>query len=43
MGFETRSVLTDKEGKKHNIYTRAISAGGYNIQEFHYRYITKVS
>ena len=27
---------------KEIIRTRAISAGGYNIQEYHYRYLIKV-
>ena len=42
-GFEMNSKLLDEQGNQYSVYTNAISAGGYNIQEFHYRYITKVS
>jgi len=38
--FEISATVT-RDGKKYNFYTELIPAGGYNIQEFHYRYITK--
>ena len=40
-GFELTSSIF-KGDVKEIIRTRAISAGGYNIQEYHYRYLTKV-
>lgn len=39
-GFELKCILIDEVS--HVMYTRAIDAGGYNIQCFHYRYITKI-
>lgn len=41
-GYEVRCVLKDKAGFTFHMYTRAINAGGHNIQCFHYRYITKI-
>lgn len=41
-GFEIYSNV-DREGIKYRFETEAISAGGYNIQQFHYRYITKTN
>lgn len=41
-GFEIEAILIDATGKEFLYHTRAIGAGGYNIQEFHYRYITKI-
>jgi hypothetical protein len=38
--FEISATVT-RDGKNYNFYTELIPAGGYNIQEFHYRYITK--
>ena len=35
------SALIGRGGETHNFMTEAITAGGYNIQRFHYRYITK--
>jgi hypothetical protein len=34
--------LFDKNGNNHSYKTDAIDAGGYNIQCYHYRYITKI-
>ena len=31
----------ERDGQIYDYYTDAIGAGGYNIQSFHYRYITK--
>lgn len=31
-----------REGQKNNFHTETIDAGGYNIQCFHFRYITKI-
>ncbi len=42
-GFEFIGVLTDDQNRIWNFNTRAIEAGGYRIQEFHYRYITTLS
>lgn len=41
-GYEVRCVLKDKADFTFHMYTRAINAGGHNIQCFHYRYITKI-
>lgn len=41
-GYEVRCTLKDKAGFAFSMYTRAINAGGHNIQCFHYRYITKI-
>jgi predicted nucleic acid-binding Zn-ribbon protein len=38
--FEISATVT-RDGRKYSFYTELIPAGGYNIQEFHYRYITK--
>lgn len=38
--FEISATVT-RDGKNYSFYTELIPAGGYNIQEFHYRYITK--
>jgi len=35
------SADIERDGETHNFMTEAITAGGYNIQRFHYRYITK--
>ena len=34
--------LFDRNGNTHSYITDAIDAGGYNIQRYHYRYITKI-
>ena len=31
----------EREGQEYDYYTEAIGAGGYNIQSFHFRYLTK--
>lgn len=41
-GFEINAILINDEGKNFNFITNAISAGGYNIQCFHYRYLIKI-
>jgi len=41
-GYEIFATLMDSNDKKYTYHTRAISAGGYNIQEYHYRYITHI-
>lgn len=41
-GFELTTTLWS-ETKTSTMVTTCISAGGYNIQRFHYRYITKIS
>jgi hypothetical protein len=42
-GFEFSGELIDNLNRKWNFTTRAISAGGFNIQTFHYRYIINLS
>jgi hypothetical protein len=39
-GIEIHAHI-NRNGETHNFMTEAITAGGYNIQRFHYRYITK--
>jgi hypothetical protein len=39
-GIEIHARI-NRTGETHNFMTEAITAGGYNIQRFHYRYITK--
>lgn len=41
-GYEMFAILLDVNNKEYDYHTRAVSAGGYNIQEFHYRYITHI-
>jgi len=38
-GFEITAILIDNQKREWNFKTQAISAGGYNIQVWHYRYI----
>ena len=42
-GFEITANLQDNQNRQWSFETRAIPAGGYNIQEFHYRYIVNLS
>ena len=35
------SANIERDGANHHFLTEAITAGGYNIQRFHYRYIVK--
>jgi len=42
-GFEITADLKDDQGRSWNFRTRAIGAGGYNIQEWHYRYLIHLS
>lgn len=39
-GIEIYAVI-ERDGQEYDYFTEAISAGGYNIQSFHYRYLTK--
>ena len=39
-GVEIYAVV-ERDGQTYDYYTEAIGAGGYNIQSFHYRYLTK--
>lgn len=39
-GIEIMAVI-ERNGENYDYYTEAIGAGGYNIQSFHYRYLTK--
>jgi len=39
-GIEITATI-ERDGVEYSYYTEAISAGGYNIQSFHYRYLTK--
>lgn len=39
-GIEIMAVI-ERNGETYDYYTEAIAAGGYNIQSFHYRYLTK--
>ena len=41
VGLFEISATVIRDGKKYSFRTELIPAGGYNIQEFHYRYITK--
>ena len=41
-GIEINTTI-EREGVQYPYYTEAISAGGFNIQSFHYRYLTKTS
>ena len=34
------SAVIERDGQPYNLSTEVISAGGYNIQGFHYRYLT---
>lgn len=42
-GFEISANLTDNQDRQWSFNTKAISAGGYNIQVWHYRYIINLS
>lgn len=35
------SAIIERDGQQYDYYTEAIGAGGYNIQSYHYRYLTK--
>jgi hypothetical protein len=37
------SATIERDGTEYPYYTEAIGAGGYNIQSFHYRYLTKTT
>lgn len=39
-GIEIYATI-ERDGQSYDYYTEAIGAGGYNIQSFHYRYLTK--
>lgn len=39
-GVEIYATI-ERDGQTYDYYTEAIGAGGYNIQSFHYRYLTK--
>ena len=39
-GIEIYATI-ERDGQTYDYYTEAIGAGGYNIQAFHYRYLTK--
>lgn len=39
-GIEIHAII-ERDGQQYDYYTEAIGAGGYNIQSFHYRYLTK--
>lgn len=39
-GIEIWAIIS-RDGQEYDYYTEAIGAGGYNIQSFHFRYITK--
>ena len=39
-GIEIWATIS-RDGQEYDYYTEAIGAGGYNIQSFHFRYITK--
>jgi len=42
-GFEFEGKLVDDKKRDWDFHARAIGAGGYNIQEYHYRYIINLS
>ena len=42
-GFEVSANLKDNQNRNWQFNTRAIGAGGYNIQTWHYRYIINLS
>jgi len=42
-GFEIVADLKDDQDRMWKFKTRAIGAGGYNIQEWHYRYLISLS
>ena len=42
-GFEITANLVDNQGRTWNFDTKAIGAGGYNIQSWHYRYLINLS
>jgi len=35
------SLVIERDGIKHTLNTDAVSAGGHNIQKYHYRYLVK--
>jgi hypothetical protein len=39
-GISINAVI-ERDGQQYMYYTEAIGAGGYNIQAYHYRYLTK--
>lgn len=41
-GFIIKAKIQYKNGSIKNYQTSCIPAGGYNIQQFHYRYLTKI-
>lgn len=41
-GIEISATII-RDGQKYDYFTEAIGAGGYNIQSFHFRYITKTN
>ena len=42
-GFEFSGNLKDNQDRNWTFNTKGISAGGYNIQRFHYRYLVDLS
>ena len=39
-GYLTINVVIERDGQEYNLSTEVIGAGGYNIQDYHYRYLT---
>lgn len=39
-GYLTINVIIERDGQEYNLSTEVIGAGGYNIQDYHYRYLT---
>lgn len=39
-GYLTINVVVERDGQEYNLSTEVIGAGGYNIQDYHYRYLT---
>jgi hypothetical protein len=39
-GFITISAVIERDGQEYSLSTEVIGAGGYNIQGYHYRYLT---
>lgn len=41
LGKIVGDIVIKRKGKEYHIETQAIGAGGYNIQQYHYRYLVK--
>jgi hypothetical protein len=39
-GYLTINIVIERDGQEYNLSTEVIGAGGYNIQDYHYRYLT---